>query len=374
MKADSFLIGPRRRQGGLALATLFLLFLLGGLVWPRPVFSAYWYGLMFWTELSLGCLIVALLQYLTGGRWGRVGFPLLQTGMRGLFFLVPLYLPAFFTLPLIFPWAAPGPMETARLWLNPAAFILRTILYLAALARIAIQVCRWQPPGVLQGPDAARTWSGPLLVATVVLLSLASADWMMSLQRDFYSSLYPFLYFGGAMVVVFSLLSACAAFLQRRGLWPEDPGLRHDYGKLLFAAVLFWGYLTFSQFIIVWNGNLPREAAWYVARTSGGWFPFTMGVLLLHFAVPFCLLLSRRLKRDSRRLLVVAGGLFGVHFAEVCWMTAPRLGHGFHLDPFAFLAPILIGAWWAWGIAPFVPRAVEDGRAALSLLPEPAHE
>ncbi len=360
MNISSFLIGPRRRQGGvLALTALGGFVLLGTWLAPRGLFQGYWYGLMFWTELSIGCLIVALLQFLTGGLWGRVAFPFLRVGISGLYGLIPLFVPPLLALRVIFPWATAA-TESPRAWLNPTGFVLRAIFYLAALVAIAA----WTRNRIGQGDPAAK-WAGPLLAAVILLLSLASCDWMMSLQLDFYSSLYPFLYFSGAMVAVFSLLCAVSARLRVQGDWPECPEVLHDLGKLLFAAVLFWGYLVFSQFIIVWSGNLPREAAWYVARTSQGWLPFTLAVLTFHFAIPFCLLLSQRLKKDPLRLGLVAGALFLVHFAEVWWMTRPRLSHGFHVDLLGLLAALLIGAWWVWSVGAFFPEAIAVSRNIL---------
>jgi hypothetical protein len=331
------------RTGGVLLATLLVLLAAGWLLWPDAFFSAYWFGLMFWTQLSLGCLSLLLIQFLTGGAWGQASAPWLRGGAAGLFLLGPLFVPVFFALPHVFSWttitagiSSPALMAK-RPWLNEGAFVARTIVYLGVFI---VLTWRWVRPELKQG-EPGIGWSGPALVAVALGLSLASSDWMMSLEPSFYSSIYPFVYFSGAMV---STLAALGAVLAWRDAAPD---ILHAVGKLLLAAVLFWGYITFSQFII-WTGNLPDEASWYVERANHGWQWLTLFVMLFQFVVPFCLLLSQTLKREARSLLRVAGALFAVHFTELFWLMAPRRGSHIDLNPFDVVLPLLIGACWTW--------------------------
>ena len=217
----------------------------------------------------------------------------------------------------------------------------------------------------MRAGDPGSGWAGPSLVAVVLVLSFASSDWMMSLEPSFYSSLYPFIYFSGAMVGTLAGLCALLGLGQERRLFPAEPELLHALGKLLFAAVLFWGYIVFSQFIIIWTGNLPDEADWYVVRANHGWQWLTIFVVLFHFAVPFCLLLSQPLKRDARRLGRIAAALFVVHFAEVFWLMAPKKGVHFYFNPFDLVLPLLIGACWLWFVA-----GVPDRRVAVTSVKE----
>jgi hypothetical protein len=336
--------------GLLIFGLLLAMIVLGWIVWPGSFFPAYWFGLMFWVQLSIGCLILLLVQLLTGGKWGEASAPLLRRGAAGLFILLPLFLPVFFALPHIFSWTnieagiSSEQLVRKQIWLNPAAFITRAIVFLAILAAL---IQRWRRPGLtVKTPGSG--WSGPALVFVILVLSLASCDWMMSIEPSFYSSLYPFMYFAGAMVSTLALMCGAFSWLQMRRICPRQPELLGALGQLFFASVLFWGYIVFSQFIIIWTGNLPDEADWYVVRSHHGWQWLTLFVITFHFAVPFCLLLSRKLKRDPRRLLWISCALFLVHFAEVYWMMAPERGVPFYLNPFDFLMPILIGACWLW--------------------------
>ncbi|HEY8965575.1 MAG TPA: hypothetical protein VIM58_03975, partial [Candidatus Methylacidiphilales bacterium] len=186
----------------------------------------------------------------------------------------------------------------------------------------------------------APAWAGPLLVGIALVLSLASTDWMMSLDPRIASSLFPFLFAAGAFVAVFSGL---AFLMSRTGI---EPDLLADFGKLLFASLCFWGYIELGHLLIVWTGNLPHEATWYLSRVEHGWKPFTVALFFLHLGIPFFLLLSRPLKEAPRFLGAIAGGVFLVHYLEVFWMTAPRDGLPLRFDPFDPL--LFLGIGWAW--------------------------
>jgi hypothetical protein len=323
-------------------AALLLILALGWHFSPNAFFRGYWMALMFWMQLSVGAWVVLLLQALTGGEWGRAATPFLRAAAAGVYLLIPLFLPALFALSNIFSWThievgVSSPALINKLpWLNPTAFIIRTLFYLAALGAMIS----------LRRRNNLSTLAGPMLVFTIVLFSFYSADWMMSLQPTFYSSLYPFLYFSGAMVSIFSVLCGLAAATQLRQKTAPNPGLLLALGKLLFASVLFWGYLVFSQFIIIWTGNLPDEAEWYVVRSEPAWLWLTLLVLAAHFAIPFCLLLSQTLKKNARQLLTVSVVLFVMHLLEVFWLMRPTPGFGFRFSVFDVLMPLCIGACW----------------------------
>jgi len=359
------LLLERRTSAGVALLLLYLIVLVTGWTfWPKAFFHGYWFALMFWMQLTIGAWIVLLLQELTGGEWGHVAAPYLRTASSGIFILAPLFLLPLLALPHIFSWTTITPGVSAATlvnkqpWLNSTAFTIRTVFYLALL--VAMIRLRRHPK--------LSAFAGPMLLLTVILFSFYSADWMMSLQPTFYSSLYPFMYFSGSLVAIFSLICATASWLQLKGFAPRDPDVLLAYGKLLFASVLFWGYIVFAQFIIIWTGNLPDEAEWYVVRSEPAWLWFTLLVLACHFAIPFCLLLSQSLKKDARQLFAVAAPLFGMHFLEIFWLMRPTPGEGFLLTPFDFLMPLFFGVVWLW----FVLNAGES--VAESPLPQVAHE
>jgi hypothetical protein len=328
----------------LSLPLLALCLIVGWSLWPHAFFRGYWLGLMFWTQLSVGALIVLLLQQLTGGKWGVVAAPLARVAMSGFLLLLPLFVPVLFAMPHLFSWTKieAGVSSTVlvnkQVWLNQPAFIARTVFYLIALGGVILWWRRVPSPAP----------AGPVLALLIVVMSFFCSDWMMSLQPTFYSSLYPFMYFSDAMVSTFAVLTGTVAWLQTRGSLALESKILIDLGKLLFASVLFWGYIEFSQFIIIWTGNLPDEAEWYVIRSAPSWIGLTVFVVLFYFTVPFCMLLSLRLKKQPLRLMKVCGALFLLHLVELFWLMRPTPGEGLHLSAFDFVMPVLIGAAWRW--------------------------
>ena len=361
-----FFLKNRTRSGSIIASILALLLVVGCLFSPDAFFRAYWFALMFWAQLSIGALIVLLLQYLTGGEWGRAAAPLLRAMASGLFLLLPLFIPALFALSHIFSWTnievgVSAPVLVNKLpWLNASAFLIRTLVYLTAFCVVLL----------LRYRDAISAMAGPFLVLVIVMISFCSADWMMSLQPTFYSSLYPFLYFSGAMVSTFSVTTGTIAWLQIKGRMSLHPELLLALGKLLFASVLFWGYIVFCQFIIIWTGNLPDEAEWYIVRSEPSWLWFTLLVLACHFVIPFCILLSQAVKKNARQLLAICVGLMVMHLLEVFWMMRPTPGAGFNATPFDILLPLMIGAGWLW----FVLGSRENMAWTLNSSPGDVHE
>jgi hypothetical protein len=125
------------------------------------------------------------------------------------------------------------------------------------------------------------------------------------------------------------------------------PSHFHDLGKLLLAFVMVWAYFSFSQFLIIWSGNIPEEAKWYLYRMRGGWEVVALGLIILHFALPFLLLLSRDLKRNSRRLAMVAALVLFMRLVDLFWLIAPKFSEGqFSISWTDVVAPIGVGGLW----------------------------
>jgi hypothetical protein len=175
--------------------------------------------------------------------------------------------------------------------------------------------------------------SGPGLVLFGAAVTFASIDWVMSLEPEWFSTIYGILFMGSqaltamaftiAVVVLLSNWEPMASLLQPRHL--------HDLGKLMLAFVMLWAYFHLSQFLIIWSGNLPEETPWYIRRMSGGWEYVGLAILLLHFVLPFVMLLSRDLKRNSRLIALVAGIIFVMRFVDLSWIILPAYGaHGGH--------------------------------------------
>ena len=159
-----------------------------------------------------------------------------------------------------------------------------------------------------------QTLSAIGLLGYGLTITFASFDWLMSLEPHWFSTIYGVLILGGQGLSALALLIAVIVWLSRRP--PLDrivvPSHLHDLGNLLLAFVMLWAYFSFSQFLIIWSGNLPQEITWYMHRTQTSWRYVGTALIAFHFAVPFLLLLSRTVKRhgddgDEEDVLADAG-------------------------------------------------------------------
>jgi hypothetical protein len=191
--------------------------------------------------------------------------------------------------------------------------------------------------------------SGPGIILFVLTVTFASVDWVMSLNPEWFSTIYGLLYVAGWTLSAFSLVIAVMVYLATRK--PLEGVVQaphfHDMGKLLLAFVMLWAYFSFSQFLIIWSGNIPEETKWYLHRLRGGWGWVGIGLVILHFALPFVLLLSRDLKRNARRLATIAGLIFLMRIVDVFWLVAPEFNRAhFRLSWMDIIAPLAFGGLW----------------------------
>jgi hypothetical protein len=246
-------------------------------------------------------------------------------------------------------------LQHQRPWMNPGAALGRAIGFFAlwvvlswALDRMSRRQDADPDPRL---PARLQAVAGPGLVLYALSVTFFSFDWLMSLNTSWFSSIFGFYMMGSQALAAFAFVIVVIWLLASAGTLPDvyQPRHLHDIGKLLLAFVMVWAYFSVSQFLIIWSGNLPEEISWYYVRMGPAWKGLSLAVVLLHFALPFGLLLSADIKRDVRRLGPVALLLLAMRWVEVFWQAAPGLSPGkfaFHfLDLAAFAG---LGGVWTW--------------------------
>jgi hypothetical protein len=333
--------------------------------WP-----AYLVAWLFWTGLSLGSLSLLLLHNLTGGAWGDAVRPLLRGAANVLPLLGLLFLPIALAPEHLYHWAEPHAAEHDAIlahkapYLNVQWFQIRTACYFALWLTLLLLLA-WQ--GGTSAPDDSRRvrrfsrLSGQGLALHGLAVTFASIDWMMSLEPHWFSTIYGVMIFAGqglaALALAVSVLCAgsCCTSTPR----VVDGNALHDLGKLLLGFVMLWAYLSFSQFFIIWNGNLPEEVTWYLKRIAGAWKWWAVAIVLLHFVAPFVLLLGRQLKRTPPQLGAVATLIVVMHWAETVWLVQPAIERAPSVIYWPWLDLALTaaigGAWWV-AFALLTPR------------------
>jgi hypothetical protein len=298
-------------------------------------FRSYLFAYVFWLAIPIGCMAILMLHHLTGGWWGYPIRRLLEAGTRTFVWMAALFVPVLLGMPHLYKWAQPAevaadPMlQYKRPYLNPPFFTLRALIYFVIWVGLARLLNKWSSEQDRTADPALATrleaLSGPGLILWGIAATYSSIDWVMSLEAHWFSTIY------GMIVMVVAALTAMSfvVFVLRK-LSGQEP-ISHavtasqfnDLGNLMLAFVMLWAYLSFSQFLIIWAGNIKDEIPWYMSRAFGGWGAIAVILIVLHFALPFLLLLQRGVKRRLRMLSFVAGMLMVLSLVDVYWLVAP---------------------------------------------------
>jgi hypothetical protein len=332
---------------------------IGGFFQPEQFFRSYLFAFLFWAGVALGCLAVTMLHHVTGGAWGLAIRRPLESGTRTLPLVAILFLPIAFGLGRIYEWAHPEAvaadpiLKHKSLYLNVPFFLGRAVVYFGAWLVLAYFLNRWS---LEQDASADRTiarrlqlFSSAGLVLYGLTVTFASVDWAMSLEPHWFSTMYGVLFIAGQGLSAFAFIIAVLVLIAGRSPLAQFVEAKHyhDLGKLMLAFVMFWAYVSFSQYLIIWAGNLPEEIPWYLRRLQGGWGWIGAALVVLHFALPFLLLLPASANRNPRILLGVAGLVLFMRLVDVFWLTRPAFAEGdFHLHWMDLLAPIGVGGLW----------------------------
>jgi hypothetical protein len=306
----------------------------GGLLWPATFFPAYLIGYVYWVGIALGCLGLTMLHHLVGGGWGLpIRRPMESAGVT-LLPLAILFIPIALNLPVLYEWARHHALDDPILlakssYLNSGFFLARTGAYFAVwfvLALITGGLSAAQDRRSDHGPSRTLgAMSGPGLIFLFLTGTFAAIDWMMTLEPHWVSSIY------GAMVVVGEGLATLAmlillvvAMSDRRPMHEAVvPGRLHDLGNLMLAFTMLWAYMSFSQYLIIWSGNLPEEIPWYLRRARGAWQWVALALIVFHFFLPFFVLLFRENKRQGRVLSMAAAWVLAMHWLDLVWLILP---------------------------------------------------
>jgi hypothetical protein len=417
LDAPDVLLAWRRRA--LAVATLFaLLTLLFAFTSEGRdhIFRAYLMGYMTCFNFAGGALVLLMLQYVSGGKWGL----LLRRPMEAMTRTLPLV--ALMFVPILAPrigshlyqWVRyPDAASTnnaylhhritheqaltadfKRPMLNPHAMIVESCIIFAVLLLLMFLLNKWSldcDADPLRGTQASyERWrtrfenlSGPGILLYVILLTLAAIVWIKSLDVTWYSSIWglQFLVAQGYAVLALGILSLI--LLSRYE--PMKTLLRateqHDLGKFAFAFVMLNIYLCFAEFLIIWSGNLPDEIPWYLNRIHGGWWTICTLDFVCHWLIPFCLLLSRDLKRSKRKMIWIACFMIFARLVDMFWLIEPNFADSagnLHLGggmlAYVTVPIALLALWSAYYITQLRSRPlVSTNDPHLEELLEPEH-
>ena len=328
---------------------------------PGTFLRSWLFAFLFCLGLSLGALANLMLHEVTGGRWGvALRVPWIAAA-RLVPFNALLFAPLLFGLPLVYRWiGSDSPEVTAKhWWLNEPFFLVRAALYFGLWTLLAWRWLSLAARADEARPPSLRRWSALGLILYGVTISLAAVDWIMSLMPEWYSTTFGLLIGTSQMLSGMALAVAACAWV-RPAVTERDRF--QDFGNLLLMYVMSWAYLAFTQYLIIWAEDLPKETSWFVPRVQTSWRWLSLTVLMLQFAVPFLLLLLRVAKRTPRYLGPIAWVLLVAQLLFDFYLVIPVLSpDGFKLtwsDPLT--AMVVIGLWlmaWVYNLRRSRPAA-----------------
>ncbi len=336
-----------------------VLCVIGLFINSSTTLQSYLFGYIFWIGLSLGCLGLLMIQFIVKGTWGLVIRRLLEAGAVTIPLMAVLFIPILLSMNTLYPWAqadvvANSPvLQQKSVYLNIPFFFIRAVIYFALWSALVYVLRRWSHRQDSENSRAIfqRLQSLSILGAIVLTLTMTFAmiDWIMSLEPEWSSTIYSLMIAAGGILGAFALVIALLTLLRAQEplIGVVTPPLLNDLGNLLMSALLMWAYMAFSQYLVIWTGNLSDEIPWYLKRLDGGWQSIILVVVVLHFIIPFILLLSPNMKRNARLLGLIAFLILVMHLVDTFWLVIPDLrlnGVAFSWTDIA--APIGIGGLW----------------------------
>ncbi len=308
----------------------------------RRFFFVYLVSYTFFLSLALGGLFFVLLQHVTRAGWSvsvrRIAEALAATMPVLAVLAIPILASVLMNNGSLYRWAQPQVdhlTHEKHAYLNVPFFVARLAIYLVAWSAMGWWYWRQSTQQDATGDPALtsrmQTVSAPALVVYALTVTLGAFDLLMSLDPHWFSTIFGVYYFSGAAVGAFATVSLVAVVLQSRGFLRESITREHyhDLGKFLFGFVFFWGYIAFSQYMLIWYANIPEETAWLVRHGMStahpnGWSVVCLLLLFGHLLVPFAGLLSRGVKRNKKLLAFWAAWLLAFHGLDLFWLVMPE--------------------------------------------------
>lgn len=335
---------------------------VGFFIEPVQFFRSYLLAYIFWIGLVIGSLGVLMMGFVTGGRWSVILRRPVISATKTLPLLALFFVPILFGLSSLYVWTNPAIVAADELlqkkqgYLNEPFFIARVIIYFVVWISFAYFINLWTRRREATGDKAKYDWrleylSGWGLFFVGITFSLALVDWVMSLEPHWYSTIYAVAFLAGNMLTAFAFsIGFTALFVNRPPLSEIITPLRfRGLGNLLLTFIMLWAYCSYSQFLLIWSGNLRDEITWYIPRIQTNWGWIAIALIVFHFFLPFFLLLSRNLKDKRKTLFGIALIILILRYVDVFWLVKPAFApESLWVSWLDIAATIGIGGVWLW--------------------------
>ncbi len=291
----------------------------------------------FLVSIAVGALFLVALEYVTNADWS-VPFRRIVEIFAGLIpFLAVLVIPLFFSMHDIFHWTHEEVVAQDKIllgkepYLNIPFFIIRVFVIIAIWFLFYIILSRNSLKQDTTGDQSLTKvnirLSAVFIPIFAVTISITAIDWLMSIDPHWFSTIFGVYYFSGTVIAILAAVTIAAVYFKENDYLHKRITNDHLYslGALMFVFVNFWGYIAFSQYMLIWYADLPEETEWFLQKWEGTWAFFSLFLIFIHFVVPYILLLSQSAKMDPKRLKIAALILLFAHFFDLYWIVMPEM-------------------------------------------------
>lgn len=351
---------------------------------------AYLLGVLYVTSLGVGGLFFVLAHHITGGRWGTTVRRLAEITAGTLLVSAALFVPILVAVMsgkfALYPWVNPemfvgdSIMQSKAPFLDPMWFVIRSLVYFGLwifMARTMLGMSvRQDSSEPLKRAKAMQWWAGPMILVYALSLNFASFDWMMTLEPHWFSTMFGVYYFAGSFGAVLAMLILLSNYLQSRGVLVQSITTEHyhDLAKLMFAFVVFWAYIAFSQYLLIWYAAIPEETLWFDIRNQGIWPYWGLTLIVGHLLIPFLGFMSRAVRRNKKAMAGWAVWMLVMHWFDLAYIVLPQV-RSEHSVAISLLLGLMTTAGtlgvftWAWmsGAAGKWLLPVQDPRLPIAM-------
>jgi hypothetical protein len=339
--------GNVMKTGSILLAAGLLLGIIAFITdYHRASFS-YLAAFMFIVSIGIGSLFFVALEYIVNAEWSVPFRRIMEFLASAVPLFIILAIPLLLNIGTLFHWshnevvAKDAVLQSKSPYLNVTFFLIRVaVIFLAwtFFYFVFTRNSRRQDTTFDQLLTKKNiTFSGIFIPVFAITLTITAIDWMMSLEPHWFSTIFGVYYFAGTAWSALAAITLIAVLLTKKGYMHTGINNDHYYslGTLLFAFTVFWGYIAFSQYMLIWYADLPEETFWFMHRWEGGWVYFSLLLIIVHFIVPFGALLSYPSKTNPGRLKFMSVWILIAHYLDLYWLIMPNYnaeGQGYYFS------------------------------------------
>lgn len=312
------------------------------------MYASYTTAFMFWLSIAVGAFFFVTIFFLTRSAWNVTVRRTAENAMATLPFFLLLFVPLVIGMETIFHWTDSTQMEHDTIlqwkepWLNNVGFYLRAAFYFGVWIIFSVIFYRrstaQDETGDHEHTRKLQMLAAPAVMLCAIAITFAGIDWMMTADAHWFSTIFGVYYFAGSMVVTMAFMVLMTLKLRSSnatsGAITEEHV--HGLGQLMYGFNCFWAYIAFSQFFLIWYGNIPEETNWYAYRYVGGWKTLSHALILFHFIVPLFFLMPRYMKRTPWAVGSGAILLFVMHYVDMLFVVKPSILHANGLTALEF--------------------------------------